>query len=96
MQKQEKVIIFKEGLTIDEAAAYAGVSRKTIDAMLISGCIPSISVGVKSGKTIILRTELQQFLEDAQGLTISNDIEMMNGVAEIVRQRRLTGWKFQI
>ena len=77
-----------EGLTPAEAAAYAGVSRHVIDAMIVSGCIPVIRVGRNAGRAIILKTTLRQFLVDAQGLTISDDPIQMRSVAETVSCRR--------
>jgi excisionase family DNA binding protein len=57
----------RHGLTLDEAASYVGVSPTTLRRVIERGELPAARVGgQQKGRLIILRDDLDHFLEQQQ------------------------------
>lgn len=67
MKKQSINLQNKFGLTVDEAALYTGIGRKTLRLLIKNNKLPALLVGRKN----VIRTDvLEQFLALNQGVNL--------------------------
>lgn len=80
--------IMQISVTPREAAQLTSLSRETIMAAMMSGCIHYVTVGKDGHKNIILVSELEKFLENCSqlGLCINSDPTHMAEIAATIHE----------
>jgi excisionase family DNA binding protein len=73
----------RHGLTLDEAASYVGVSPTTLRTIIERGELPAARVGgPQKGRLILLRDDLDQFLEQQQKVFEESRTQSASGKSE--------------
>lgn len=80
-------------VTVDQAAAITGLSRKTLDAAIHTGILKPINTGASGNRQLLLHSDLVQLLTIArdEGLTLNGDLSHMAAINEKIKNIKKRG-----
>lgn len=80
----------KRGYSVSEAAKYVGIAEGTLRNWMSEGILPFSKIGIKGGKSVILKETLDRLLEAKQrgNKKAFNEILLGEGGAEDVEEEK--------